>query len=127
MENWESLTKEDFWNDLYDKYPLEMKVFCDWIDKYKKEVDWNNLFSNSEIDGECYVKFHDIPNAMQVGIFIAFTQEQEEWIPFHGDVTIGMDHVIDEIKNWFKVNSDNNKFLLKLRTESESLKDCYLD
>lgn len=75
----ESLTKENFWNDLMEKYPEEMKLFCAWIDEYKKKVDWNNLFAstvNAKIP-----KYHDLPIAMQFGIFLQFAKESwnESW------------------------------------------------
>ena len=33
MEKLTNLTKENFWNELSQKYPKGMKVFCDWIDR----------------------------------------------------------------------------------------------
>ena len=106
----EILTKENFWNEMIQKYPKAMKIFCDWIDEYKKEVKWNDLFqhetfehyferkshtikfyerqnliTNKEIKEakrnvlfSCWskevriIKFHDIPYAMQLGIWIEF-------------------------------------------------------
>ncbi len=83
----EKLTKENFWNDLNARYPKGMKVFCDWIDEYKKRVNWNQLFRNGPflsfendeitkpIQGEQNVKFHDIPGEMQIGIYIQFLSD----------------------------------------------------
>lgn len=67
----ENLNKENFWNEMYQKYPLAMKDFCSWIDEYKKRNDWNDLFHNkaASYDAKHSVKFHDIPIAMQMGIW----------------------------------------------------------
>jgi len=79
----ENLTKENFWNEMQQKYPLAMKDFCNWIDEYKKTNNWKKLFNdtyhqtnvkragNGEI---CSIdfstpKFHDLPIAMQMGIW----------------------------------------------------------
>lgn len=40
----ENLNKENFWDELYKKYPKGMKVFCDWIDEYKKQNNWDEFF-----------------------------------------------------------------------------------
>jgi len=94
----ETLTKENFWNQLYEKYPDGLKVFTDWIDQYKKAVNWNRMFNDgySKIvivnpGGKVnYVprltespKFHDIPYAMQLGIWIEFQNDyhKEMWSP----------------------------------------------
>lgn len=77
----ENLTKENFWNDLQERYPEKMKEFCDWIDEYKKENNWNSLFKplpgyTGGAVGFKYPKYHDLPFAMQVGIFIQFVDER---------------------------------------------------
>lgn len=77
------LTKENFWNDLQEKYPEQMKLFCDWIDDYKKRVDWNTLF-RQDVCSHCpdppigIPKFHEIPVAMQIGIYSQFLSEQND-------------------------------------------------
>lgn len=63
-----NLNKEEFWNPLYEKYPEAVQLFCDWIDEYKKAVNWN------EIIGE-KVKFHDLPYEMQFGLMGLFGVE----------------------------------------------------
>lgn len=76
-----NLNKENFWNEVYKKYPKGVQVFCDWIDNYKKQNDWNKLFraevSVSQPKSFVHVrtdapKFHDLPRAMQIGIMIEF-------------------------------------------------------
>lgn len=74
----ENLSKPEFWVPLFQKYPHGMKIFCDWIDEYKERNDWNMLFnSHSDYqDGQGKnapsPKFHDLPLAIQIGIWIEF-------------------------------------------------------
>lgn len=63
-----SLTKENFWNEIKERYPEAVDHFCTWIDGYKKEVGWNDLF------GEIF-KFHNLPFDMQNGIISRFDLE----------------------------------------------------
>jgi hypothetical protein len=82
----ENLNKENFWNELQIKYPDAMKIFCDWIDQYKNKVDWQKLFarrtfkiSEEETSAEYenrISKFHEIPLAMQIGIWIEYVVER---------------------------------------------------
>lgn len=67
----ESLTKENFWNEIEQKYPNAFKVFSDWIDEYKKEVGWDTIFPIIRLDNESgngykeyQIKFHNLPHAM---------------------------------------------------------------
>jgi len=60
----EQLTKENFFNQLYQDYPNAMKEFCDWIDQYKLKVNWTKFIPEA--------KFHDIPYEMQMGIWFGF-------------------------------------------------------
>jgi len=73
MKLQESLTKENFWNALYQEYPKGTQVFCDWIDEYKKEVEWDLLIGYD-------VKFHNLPHAMQLGIWVFFLQDMGFWM-----------------------------------------------
>ena len=77
----ESLTKENFWNEIETKYPNAFKIFADWIDEYKKEVKWNYFFGaghKNYNDFHGAPKFHDIPHAMQLGIWLAFIKDTTE-------------------------------------------------
>jgi hypothetical protein len=65
----DTLTKENFWNDIMKEFPEEMNNFCEWIDEYKAEVQWTNLFSPG-------IKFHDIPYEMQQGIWLEYVCQQ---------------------------------------------------
>lgn len=72
----ESLTKENFWNEILEKYPKSGKLFCDWIDQYKERVNWDLLFADRHNGLGRVPKFHEIPLAMQIGVIIQFFQEQ---------------------------------------------------
>lgn len=101
------LTKENFWNDLYKKYPEEMKVFCMWIDRYKEKVGWNTLFNinsdyqNSEGKNAVAPKYHDLPIAMQVGIFFEFCMGRPQRYPLLEGTPPSMLLMAEEIKKWF--------------------------
>lgn len=89
MQLEETLTKENFFNEMLEKYPKAMKHFCEWIDEYKKAVGWDKLFNDhyhqSNIrraaNGEiCSIdfstpKYHDLPYAMQYGIWIEYCSQ----------------------------------------------------
>ncbi len=72
----ENLNKENFWNEMQKKYPNAMGEFCNWIDIYKKENNWDSLFNAGlmvPIRGQSVApKFHDLPLAMQMGIINEF-------------------------------------------------------
>lgn len=91
------MTKEDFWNDIKEKYPTSFKRFGEWIDIYKGQNNWINLFrieqtkhtiQNDEygklegiyidIDPKTFTpKYHDLPIAMQLGIFLEYIYERD--------------------------------------------------
>jgi hypothetical protein len=60
------------------KYPLATQAFCDWVDKYKVEIDWLSLFDN---DWPVEVKFHHLPIEMQIGILSRFIIQYEDLRP----------------------------------------------
>lgn len=118
----ERLTKENFWNECYSKWPGEMQVFCTWIDEYKKRVGWSALFKESDypfpdcnytpvvaadknlIGARQYrvPKYHDLPIAMQIGIFLQFTFEtHKRYDFFDGAGPLDMDQFVAGIKDWF--------------------------
>ena len=84
-----SLTKENFWNELNERLPAGTKVFCDWIDEYKERLDWSKLFNAGYVLNRHYhigfmvdpgltlaPKFHDLPYAFQLGIWIQFVLDR---------------------------------------------------
>lgn len=73
----ENLNKHNFWDDIFKKYPDACKLFCDWIDKYKKEIGWDELFANIVQRDSAYrtPKFHEVPFEFQNGIIARFDIE----------------------------------------------------
>lgn len=77
----ELLIKENFWNEMEQKYPKAMAHFNEWIDKYKTEHDWEQLFGEdpptgiSEGNWIKAPKYPELPIAMQFGIFIEWYYE----------------------------------------------------
>ncbi len=74
----QNLTLENFWNDLHKNHPAAVQIFCDWIDNYKAENNWNVLFNAGAISrtGDTVApKYHDLPYAMQLGIWIEFVDD----------------------------------------------------
>lgn len=74
----EPLTLENFWNEMKLKYPNAVQKFKDWIDEYKVAVGWDMLFNcnsdyqNSDGKNAEPPKFHDLPHAMQQGIWMEY-------------------------------------------------------
>lgn len=97
----ENLTKENFWNEMQEKYPKAMKKFCDWIDEYKKENNWISLF-DAKVQNDGFTverpKYHDLPIAFQVGIFFEYVSKE-----IMKDFSV--DNGKDFINNWLKYDS----------------------
>lgn len=70
-ENSQALTKESFWDNIQEKYPKSFKIFSDWIDRYKKDVNWDAMF-NAVLN----IKFHELPYRFQYGVIRDFFAEQ---------------------------------------------------
>lgn len=108
-----SLTKENFWNDIQEKYPAEMDIFCQWIDKYKERVKWKELFNDNPFDHRCpeAPKFHEIPTEMQIGIFFAFTVEIDAHgvnLLFDDGLPLSVHDFISNIREWFVFEHHRN-------------------
>lgn len=81
----ETLTKENFWNSIETKYPQAFEIFSRWIDEYKKEIGWNQLFGDAIFDGSNEdennyedrdpPKFHELPWEFQTGVMARFALE----------------------------------------------------
>ena len=75
----ENLTKENFFNKMQEKYPKAMYKFCKWIDEYKEKNNWGDLFKTPLEEGFRQLhysrKYHELPLAMQVGIFMEFMED----------------------------------------------------
>ncbi len=98
----QNLTKENFFNQMQEKYPAAMKLFCAWIDDYKKENDWAVLFNSdsnwqdSNGKNAPAPKYHDLPLAMQYGIWLQFNSEYIAKAKT-GSVSIGRDFSFENI------------------------------
>jgi CTP-dependent riboflavin kinase len=80
----ETLTKEEFWDEMSQNYPKAMKHFNEWIDRYKEENNWKDIFNeDAEVGKDDYMagtlfeapKYHDLPIAMQFGIFLEYLSD----------------------------------------------------
>ena len=98
IEHFDSLTKENFWNDLQAKCPKQMLIFCEWIDQYKKRINWNNYRKYIESDNLIEIKYHDLPIEMQFGIFLRFTRDQS--VP-HFFMPTQWNNIPQAIRDWF--------------------------
>jgi hypothetical protein len=112
----ETLTKENFWNEMEQKYPKAMAHFQNWIDGYKQANDWKELFYEGDADGDhAYYhdapKYHELPIAMQFGIFLEYVSSSANSIrkkDMHlrlslkvtGDYT---STIMLKIQYWFKI------------------------
>lgn len=63
------LTKENFFDELERKFPVETNEFYVWLDQWKINNDWNALFGKK-------LKFHDLPRALQLGIWQEFVESR---------------------------------------------------
>jgi len=73
----ENLSKENTWNDIKQNYRVAFDNFQEWLNNYKEENDWDELFKNQffRASKENQVSFYDIPLDMQIGILMRFFNE----------------------------------------------------
>lgn len=77
----QNLNKANYFDNMMQKYPKALEIFCQWIDRYKETINWNKLFnSDSEwqsSDGKNAPapKFHDLPYELQYGVLLRFFAE----------------------------------------------------
>jgi hypothetical protein len=108
MQLEQTLTKENFWNEMMEKYPKAAKSFCEWIDEYKKAVGWNGLFreSNSRDENGDIVggtkKYHELPYAMQYGIWIEFCRQNLHQFFEQSEHLCDFVDLEEDVKNVFK-------------------------
>lgn len=74
----------EFWDEMKQLFPKQMNLFLPWINEYKKSNDWDQLFNEHEETGIVKLKYeapkyHDLPEAMQIGIFLQFVAEINQW------------------------------------------------
>lgn len=102
-----SMLKDSFWAEIQERWPGEFHRFTTWIDEYKKKNDWLTLFnSNSEyqnVVGKNAVapKFHDLPPAMQIGIFMQYCIQESHRYDFLEGQPDTMAKLVDMVTEWF--------------------------
>lgn len=102
------MTKAEFWLPLEVKYPLQMADFRRWIDEYKRREKWSRFFRYEHaVDGtELHApKFHDLPNALQLGMFIQYTVENggRSFIDQRlVENELSMEEWVNRIRTWFE-------------------------
>lgn len=69
-----NLTKENFFDEVYDAYPDAVDHFWKWFAEYKTEIGWDQLFGNHTLLVG-HTNFSDIPFEMQNGIIARFELE----------------------------------------------------
>jgi hypothetical protein len=110
----EKMTKANFWDGLKTEYPDQTTDFLMWLDEWKRRERWNELFGEGHLYAKGVgeqlivrnVKFHDLPNAMQIGIFIQYTVETGAH-PFHCQDELIMDAWQMAIGQWFSREKEN--------------------
>jgi len=98
------MTKEDFWSPIETKSPDLFKKFKDWVDEYKERVIWGKLFhENTNILAQPAPKVHELPDAMQIGIFIQFLTEMDH-VAYKPEIDLtNMESIKLGIIDWFEV------------------------
>lgn len=104
------LTKDPFWNNLLAKYPGEMNTFLHFIDEYKVAVSWKRLFNTGsphyDQQGWHDPKFHDLPIAFQVGVFLAYLIQEPHRYEFFEGMPTSWTKMAEEITKWFCEEED---------------------
>jgi len=76
----ENMNKENFWDYLYETFPKAVQEFCNFIDEYKNEVNWENLFNARQSQFPALEtkspKYHDLPIELQFGLWVKFLVNQ---------------------------------------------------
>jgi hypothetical protein len=74
----ENKLDDKFWREIKEKFVGEFEEFTEWIEKYKEKNHWKHFFNpNFMMEGMMWrgVNFFDLPDAMQIGIFIQYVAE----------------------------------------------------
>lgn len=66
--------RKEFWDEMKEKFPFAFEEFSNWIDQFKIDINWNSLFRDDDVGcaQTAPPKFHDLPQPMQLGIWIQF-------------------------------------------------------
>lgn len=102
------MTKAEFWLPLEKQYPVQIADFRAWIDEFKRRENWSRFFRYEHaVDGtELHApKFHDLSNAMQLGIFIQYTVEHggRQFVDqYLIENKLSMEAWVNRIRTWFE-------------------------
>lgn len=110
------LTKENFFNSMKLHYPDAMLLFNAFIDLYKAENDWDELFNADRLNpgkGQLLTKapkFHELPFELQLGIIIRFTRQYADFLQnnWRKDAILG---VLKELCNSTREEIEEVKYL----------------
>jgi hypothetical protein len=97
----QTLTKENFWDGMTVRFPKAMKLFGQWIDNYKMSVDWPRLFNSRSQDMGIAPKFHQLPYAMQQGIWIEFAKDIFDKLPVKSEYNYRKD-LVEDVQETFE-------------------------
>ena len=100
------LTKENFWDEQIENFPISMGQFRQYIDQYKKDNNWDGLFNagDRQLDDHFIApKYHDLPYAMQVGIFFDWLYEVDNVLPpqYNKDIRLQITAVLSRLENQY--------------------------
>lgn len=98
-----------FWVAMKQRYPQVMELFLEWVNSYKLDNHWKQLFNYSldakrDIPGLIIItpKFHDLPIAMQMGIFMQFMAEHNPDPEVSDDPMAGAEEFIENELKWME-------------------------
>lgn len=100
------MSKTEFWDVLEQQYPEQMADFRSWVKEYARREEFESVFGC----GNCgrygpHIEFPDLPNAMQLGIFIQYTVEHggRQFIDMSLiEDGLSMETWINRVRTWFK-------------------------
>lgn len=113
-------SKKEYWDPIEQTCPDAFAIFSNWIDSYKKRVNWNLIFSNYKAGNELksLIKFHDLPYEMQIGVLMQFFVE-----------TAGPDHrfFLPELVKGYDIRSlaDISDYFILLQGEINTQRKHY--
>lgn len=101
------MTKEGFWNHIESRSPKQFEAFKKWVDEYKVRINWLELFHDNTVAighqaSQRAPKVHELPDSLQVGIFIQFITEINPSYTLLLDFT-NMESVKRGIRDWFEI------------------------
>ncbi len=126
------LTRQNFWNNILQKYPELYKIFIEWIAEYKARPECDFIFFPS-YDSELFPEeqklveyFENVPIALQIGIFLQYVAEEKEkfyGIEYYIETPGDWELMPGIIEKWFEEEQDRHdrefsigKYALKFET-----------